>query len=62
MFTVAIPDKVEVKDHNMQTETVEIKHQQVQAETRAQEQGMLPLTKTASVTVLCIIHELSSTN
>ena len=36
-------DKVEMKDQNMQTETVESQDQQVQAETRAQEQGMLQL-------------------
>ena len=41
MFTAAVPDKVEIKDQNMQTETVEFKHQYVQAGTRAQEQGML---------------------
>ena len=43
MFTAAIPDKLEMKDQNMQTETVESKDQQVQTETRAQEQGMLLL-------------------
>ena len=32
-----------MKDQNMQTETVESKDQQVQTETRAQEQGMLLL-------------------
>ena len=40
-FTAAAPDKVEMKDQNMQTENAEFKHQQVQAESRAQEQGML---------------------
>lgn len=42
-----------MKDHNTQTETVESKDQHVQAETRAHEQGMLPLgVKTASIGIL----------
>ena len=44
---------METKDENMQTETVESKDQQVQAETSAQEQGMLLLgVQTASLAVL----------
>ena len=43
-----------MKDENMQTETVESKDQQVQAETRAQGQGTLLLRdKTASLAVCC---------
>ena len=53
IFTAAIPDKLEMKDQIMQTETVESKDEQVQAESRAQEQGMLLLNvKTASLAVL----------
>ena len=63
MFTAAVPEKVEMKDQNIQTETVEFKHQHVQAGTRAQEQGMLPPIKAASVAVLCTVHDqLSSMN
>ena len=53
MFTAAVPDKLEMKDQNMQTETVESRDHQVQAESRAQEQGMLLLdVNTASLAVL----------
>ena len=56
IFTVAVPDKVEI-DHNVQTETVESKDQHVQAETRAQEQGLLPLgVKTASIGLLLYLN------
>ena len=41
-FPVAIPDKVEVKHNDVQTElTVEIKNQLVQTETITLEQGTL---------------------
>ena len=52
IFTAAVPEKVEIKDQNMQTETVESKDQQVQAETSAQ--GILSTigVKTASLAVL----------
>ena len=63
MFTAAVPDKVEMKDQNMQTETVEFKHQYIQAGTRAQEQGMLTPIKAALVAVLRIVCDpLSSIN
>ena len=53
IFTAAILDKLEMKDQIIQTETVESKDEQVQAESRAQEQGMLLLNvKTASLAVL----------
>ena len=57
MFTAAVPDKVEMKDQKMQTETVEFKHQYVQTETRAEEQGMLPPIKAALVAVLRTVHD-----
>ena len=63
MFTAAVPEKVEMKDQNMQTETVEFKHQYIQAGIRAQEQGMLTPIKAALVAVLRIVRDpLSSIN
>ena len=61
MFTAVVPDKVKVKDQNMQTETVEIKHQHVQAKTRAQEQGMLLLGNTLHqwLYVLYMTHKVA---
>ena len=53
MFT--IPDKLEMKDQNMQTETVESRDHQVQAESRAQEQGMLLLDVKTAV-LLYMMH------
>ena len=45
-----------MKDQNMQTETVESKDKQVQAESRAQEQGMLCYSvKTESLAVF--VHD-----
>ena len=55
MFTAAIPDKLEMKDQNMQTETVESRDHQVQAESRAQEQGMLLLDVKTAV-LLYMMH------
>ena len=59
MFTAAVPDKVEMKDQNIQTETVEFKHQYVQAGTRAQEQGMLTPIKAALMAVLRIVRSIN---
>ena len=68
-FTTAGSDKVEVRDHNeeadtlqfkdqnMQTEIVQIKAQQVQAESTTQQQGI----KTAAIAVwLCTILSVVS--
>ena len=52
-----VPDKVEIETRTViHTETVKSKDQQLQAETRVQEQGMLLLgVKTASLAV--VVHD-----
>jgi len=47
---------LEMKDHNTQTEIVQIKDQQVQAESTTQQQG----SKTAPVAVLMMHNTFSS--
>ena len=49
---------LEMKDHNTQTEIVQIKDQQVQAESTTQQQGI----KTAPVAVLVMQNILSVAN
>ena len=49
-------NSLEMKDQNTQTEIVQIKNQQVQAESTTQQQGI----KTASVAVLVMHNTFSS--
>ena len=50
VFTAVVPDKVEVRDQKVQTETVKIRDQQ---DTRVQEQGSLLLD---AKSIFCVFN------
>ena len=55
-FTAASSDGVEMKEQNTQTEIVQIKDQQMQAESTTQQQGI----KTTSVHGCFVVHNILS--